>query len=68
MVLVVLASSEVVREFESRLCQTKDCIIGICYFSAKHAILKSKRTDRLALNNDNVSEWSEMSTRGLLFQ
>jgi len=37
-------------------------------FSAKHASLMSKSTDGLARNQDNVSEWSDMSMRGLLFQ
>jgi hypothetical protein len=34
---------------------------------AKQAALKSKNKDWLALNKDNVSEWSDMSTHGLLF-
>jgi len=42
--------------------------IGICCFSAKHAALKRKGKDWLALNQDNVSEWIDMSSRGLLFQ
>jgi hypothetical protein len=33
-----------------------------------HAILRSKITDWLAQNQNNVSEWSDMSTDGLLFQ
>jgi hypothetical protein len=41
---------------------------GICCFSAKHAALRSKSKDWLAQNQNNVSEWSDMSTRGLLFQ
>ena len=39
--------------------------IGICCFSAKHAALKSKSKDWLARNQNNVSEWSDMSIRGL---
>ena len=39
----------------------------ICDFSAKHAALKSKSKDWLTLNQDNVSEWGDMSRR-LLFQ
>jgi hypothetical protein len=35
----VLASSAVDREFESRSGQIKDYIIGICCFSAKYAAL-----------------------------
>ena len=64
----VLASSAVDRGFESRSGQTKDYTIGICWFSAKHAALRRKSKDWLARNQDNVSEWSDMSTRGLLFQ
>ena len=47
--------------------QTKDHRIGICFFTAEHAALRSKNKDCMALNQD-VSEWSHMSTRGLLFQ
>ena len=35
----VLASSVVDRGFEPRSGQTKDHKIGICYFSANHAVL-----------------------------
>jgi len=38
----VLASSAVDRGFEPRSDQTKDCKIGICCFSAKHAALRRK--------------------------
>jgi hypothetical protein len=62
----VLAASTVDRGFEPRLGQTKDYKIGICCFSAKHAALRSKSKDWLAQNN--VSEWSDMSICGLLFQ
>ena len=48
--------------------QTKDYRIGICCFSAKHTALRRKSKDWLAWNQDNVSEWGNMSTRGLLFQ
>jgi hypothetical protein len=54
--------------FELRSCQIKDNKIGICYFPAKHAALSRKSADWLARNQNNVSEWSDMSTRGLLFQ
>ena len=64
----VLASSVVDRGFEPRLGQTKDYQIGICCFSAKHAALRRKSKDWLAQNQNNVSEWSDMSIRGLLFQ
>jgi hypothetical protein len=36
--------------------------------SAKHAALRKKNKDWLARNQNNVSEWSDMSTRGLLYQ
>ena len=63
----VLTSSTVNRGFEPRSGQTKDYKIGICCFSAKHAALRRKSKDRLARNQNNVSEWSDMSIRELLF-
>jgi hypothetical protein len=48
--------------------QTKDYTIGICCFSTKHPALRRKSKDWLAWNQDNVSEWGDMSIRGLLFQ
>jgi hypothetical protein len=63
----VLASSAVDRRFEPRSSQTKDYKIGICCFSAKHTALRRKSKDWLARNQNNVSEWSDMSTRRLLF-
>ena len=64
----VLASIAVNRGFEPRSGQIKDYEIGICCFSAKHAALKKKSKDWLARNQDNVSEWGDMSICGLLFQ
>ena len=64
----MLYSSAVDRWFESRSGQTKDYIIGICCFSAKHAALRRKSKDWLAWNQDNVSKWVDMSIHGLLFQ
>ena len=64
----VLVSSAVDRGFEPRSGQTKDYAIGICCFSAKHVALRRKSKDWLARNQNNVSEWSDMSTRGLLLQ
>ena len=63
----VLASSAVDRGFEPQSGQTKNYKIGICCFSAKHAALMRKSKDWLARNQNNVSEWSDMSTLGLLF-
>ena len=56
------------RGFEPRLGHTKDYKIGICCFSAKHTALRRKSKDWLVRNQNNVSEWSHMSTRRLLFQ
>jgi hypothetical protein len=53
---------------EPRSCQTKDCKIGICCISTKHALLRRKSKDWLARNQDNVFEWGDMSISGLLFQ
>ena len=64
----VLTSSAVDRGFEPLSGQTKDSKIGICYFSAKRAALRSKSKDRLFRNQNNVSEWSDMFTCELLFQ
>ena len=41
--------------------------ICICCFFFKHAVLNSKTKTWLARNQNNMSEWSDMSTRGLLF-
>ena len=59
----MLASSTVGRGFDSRTGQTKDYAIGICYFSTKHAALRRKSKDCLVRNQDNLSEWGDMSIR-----
>jgi hypothetical protein len=64
----VLVSSAIDRGFKPRSGQTNDYKIGICCFSAKHAAFGRKSKDWLDRNQDNVSEWSDMSTRRLLFQ
>jgi hypothetical protein len=66
--VTVLPSSVIDRGFEPRSGQIKDFKIGICCFSAKHAALRRKSKDWLARNQDNVSEWGNMSIRGLLFR
>ena len=66
--LNMLASSAVDHGFKPRSGLTKDYKIGICCFSSKHAVLRSIRKDWLARNQNNVSEWDDMSIRGLLFQ
>jgi hypothetical protein len=67
-IVSVLASSAVYRGFEPRSGQTKDYEIGICCFSSMHAPLRRKSKDWLVRNQNNVSEWSDISTHGLLFQ
>ena len=64
----MLALSAVDRGFEPRSGQTKDYKIGICCFSTKYPTLRSKNKDWLAGNQNNVSEWGDMSIHGLLFQ
>ena len=59
----VLASRAVDRGFEPRSGHTKDYKIGIYCFSAKQATLRRKNKDWLAWNQNNVSEWRDMSTR-----
>jgi hypothetical protein len=58
----VFASSAIDRGFMPLSGQTKDYEIG------KHAALRRKCKDWLARNQNNVSEWSDISTSGLLFQ
>jgi hypothetical protein len=66
-VVRVLASSAVDRGLEPWSGQTIDYKIGICCFSAKQSALRRNSKDWLARNQNNVSEWSDMSFRGLLF-
>jgi hypothetical protein len=62
----MLVSSGVDRMFErARSDQTMDYKICMCSPSANNAALKSKNKD---LNQDNVSEWSDMSTSELFFK
>jgi hypothetical protein len=64
----VLTLSAVNCELKLRSGQTEeDYKIGICCFSAKRAALRCNK-DWLARNQDNVSEWRDMSTRELLLQ
>jgi hypothetical protein len=68
-VMVSLIAWDVVnRGFELLSVQTTDYDIVICQFSVKHAVLRSKSTDWLAQNQDNVPWWGNMSTCGLLSQ
>ena len=59
----VLASSAIDCGYEPRSGQTKECKIGICCFSTKNASLRRKSKDWLARNQNNVSKWSDISTR-----
>jgi hypothetical protein len=67
-VVSVLASSAVDCGFEPQSGQTIDYVIGTSCVSTKHAALRRKSKDWLAQNQDNVSEWGDMSIRRLLFQ
>ena len=64
----VLASRAVNRGFETRSGQTKDYEIDMCCVFAKYAALRSKSKDWLDRNQNNVSKWNNMATRGLLVQ
>ena len=59
----VLSSSAIDCGCEPRSGQTREYKIGICCFSAKNASLRRKSKDWLARNQNNVSEWSDISTR-----
>jgi hypothetical protein len=65
----VLASSAVDLGFEPRSHQTKDYEISICCCSAKHTTLRRKSKDWLAWyhNQDNVSEWADMTSSSLVY-
>jgi hypothetical protein len=39
--------------------------ISICCFSDKYSTLRRKSKDWLTRNQDNVSEWGDLSTLGL---
>jgi hypothetical protein len=64
----MLTSSAVDRGVNFLSGQTKDYKIGICCFSAKHAVFRSKSKDWFSQNQVYVSKWNDLSTRGLLFQ
>ena len=59
----VLASSAIDCGYEPRSGQTKEYKFGICCFSAKKASLRRNSKDWLARNQNNVSEWSDISTQ-----
>jgi hypothetical protein len=64
----MLTSSAVVRGIKPLSGQTKDHKIGICRFSVKHAVFRSKSKGWFSQNQVYESKWSDMSTRWLLFQ
>ena len=57
----VFTSSAVDHGFAPRSGQTTYLKIDICYFSAKYAALRRKSKYWLDRNQDNVSEWGDMS-------
>jgi hypothetical protein len=63
--LSMLVSCVVDCGIEPRLGQTKDYKIGICCFSSHHTALWRKGKEWLAQNQDNLSEWGNMSISGL---
>ena len=67
-IVSLFALSAVDYWFQPWSIQTKHYKIGMCYFSAMYAALRRKRKDWFALNHENVSERSDMTTQGLLYQ
>ena len=47
-------------------CKTNKLKVGICCFSVKYTTFSIKSKDWLAENDDNVSEYSDISTGGLV--
>jgi hypothetical protein len=64
----VLASIAVDCGFELWSGQTKDYKISICCFFAKNTALRRKSKNWSARNQNNVSEWGDISIHRLLFQ
>ena len=65
--LLMISPSVFSNDYSLDSSKKKDYRICICCFSAKHAPVRIENKDWLALNQINVSEWSDMSTLGLLF-
>jgi hypothetical protein len=61
----VLTSSVVDRGFAHRSSQSKDFKMWICCIVSKHAVLRCSK-EWLPRNQDNVFEWNDISTSGLL--
>ena len=66
--LAFLTWSAVDHEFDLRSGQAKDYQLGICCVCAKHSALRGKSKDLLARDQDNMSEWSNMSICRLVVQ
>ena len=65
----VFTSRAIDHGFEPLLGQIKDyAIVVFLYFSAKHTVLISRSKDWLARNQNNVSDWSDLSIHGVLYQ
>ena len=64
----VLTLTVVDHGFEPRSGQTKDYKIDMCCFSAKHSALRRKSKEWFAWNQNNVSQWGNMSIHEQLFQ
>jgi len=64
----VLTLSAVDCGFKHWYGQIKDYKIGICWFSPENAVLWGKCNNWSARNQNNVSEWKDLSTQGLMFQ
>ena len=64
----MIAQSVVYCGFEPRTGQTNGYKIVIFCFPAKHISIRKTSKDWLARNQNNVSEWSDMFIRRLLFQ
>ena len=62
------ASRAVDHRFELRSGQTEGCKLAIYCYSADHAAVMSKYKDWWPRNQHNVTEWGDLSTRGVLFQ
>ena len=61
----VLTSSAVGRECQSQSGQTKDYNWYLLLYCKAHSI---KEKEQRLIGSESESEWSDMSTRGLLFQ
>ena len=64
----VLASCAVYRGFDPMSGQTNDNNIGICCFSPTHVTLRRMSKNWSSRNQNNLCEWSDRSSRGLLLQ